>query len=106
MFMITPQHPELNRKVTLLKALAHPSRLWIVLTLMEEERSVRELQQGLNQDMSTVSRHLLVLRNAGLVCFDRRGQFSVYRMKVERLEDLLHALDVLKASPRTGVPME
>jgi ArsR family transcriptional regulator len=101
--MISPKHPKLNRQVTLLKALGHPSRLWIVRSLMDREQSVRDLQHGLGQDISTVSRHLLVLRNAGLVRFDKRGKQSFYQLNCDHLEGVFEALDALRASPRTGI---
>lgn len=104
--MMSPQDPKLNQQVTLLKALGHPSRLWIVLSLMESERSVREMQQGLGQDLSTVSRHLLVLRNAGLINFDKRGKYSFYHMNCDHLDGLFEALNALRAFPRTGIPSD
>jgi len=100
---VTPQDPTLNRHVTLLKALAHPSRLWIVQTLRQGERCVCELRDGLDQDMSTVSRHLSVLRNAGLVRIEKRGLYVYYQLCCLNLAEFLSALDALKAKPRTGI---
>lgn len=52
---------------TVLKAMAHPARLLILDLLNEREHCVCELQEQIGSDMSTVSRHLSVLKNAGLI---------------------------------------
>lgn len=64
------------------KALAHPSRLLILEALEESERCVCELTDLVGADQSTVSKHLAVLRNAGLVEDRREGTMSYYRIRV------------------------
>jgi DNA-binding transcriptional ArsR family regulator len=51
----------------IMKAMAHPTRLFILDMLNEREHCVCELQERIGADMSTVSRHLSVLRNAGII---------------------------------------
>ena len=53
-------------RVKIIKAMAHPSRLLIIDRLAEHEYCVCELQQMVGADMSTVSKHLSVLKNAGM----------------------------------------
>ena len=65
-----------------IKAMAHPSRLWILRRLSEGERCVCELVDGLGADFSTVSRHLAVLRQAGIISDDKRGKQIFYRLRV------------------------
>ncbi|HQP43867.1 MAG TPA: metalloregulator ArsR/SmtB family transcription factor [Thermoanaerobaculales bacterium] len=65
-----------------MKALAHPSRLFIVDELSRGERCVCELAEMVGADVSTVSKHLTVLKEAGLVLDDRRGQQVFYRLRV------------------------
>lgn len=64
------------------KALGHPTRLFIVDRLSEHERCVCELTDMVGVDISTVSRHLSVLKNAGLVEADKRGTQVYYSLKV------------------------
>lgn len=59
------------------KALGHPSRVFIAETLRDGERCVCELSELIGADMSTVSRHLSVLRRAGIVT-DRKVGTTVY----------------------------
>jgi ArsR family transcriptional regulator len=73
---------EMEDRARVMKALAHPSRLFIVDELSHGERCVCELTEMIGADVSTVSKHLAVLRDAGLVLDDRRGQQVFYRLRV------------------------
>lgn len=64
-----------------LKALAHPSRLLIVHELSRGERCVCELAELVGAQMPTVSRHLALLREAGIVDDEKRGVQVFYRLK-------------------------
>jgi DNA-binding transcriptional ArsR family regulator len=63
------------------KALAHPTRLFIVEELSRQERCVCELTAMIGVEMPTVSRHLSVLKSAGIVEDDKRGAQVFYRLK-------------------------
>ena len=65
------------------KALAHPSRLLIVDELMQSERCVCDLTTLVGSDMSTVSKHLSVLKSAGVVQVERRGSQIWYRLRMK-----------------------
>ncbi len=73
---------EMEERARVMKALAHPSRLFIVDELSRGERCVCELTEMIGADVSTVSKHLALLREAGLVLDDRRGQQVFYRLRV------------------------
>jgi DNA-binding transcriptional ArsR family regulator len=70
----------LGRRASILKALAHPSRLLMVEALADGEKCVCELKEIVGADMSTVSKHLTVLKNAGLVSSDKRGLQVFYSL--------------------------
>ena len=76
----TKTHMEERAKV--MKALAHPSRLFIVDALSRGERCVCELTEMIGADVSTVSKHLALLKQAGVVIDERRGQQVFYRLRV------------------------
>lgn len=71
--------------VDLLKALAHPLRLAVVIALDESPRCVHELVDQLDEIQPVVSRHLGVLRDAGLVAGTRRGREVVYALADEHV---------------------
>ena len=64
----------------IIKAMAHPTRLLILNSLKKKEVCVRELRDLVGDDISTVSKHLSVLKNAGLVAARREGNWLHYRL--------------------------
>ncbi|MBN1516429.1 winged helix-turn-helix transcriptional regulator [Candidatus Sumerlaeota bacterium] len=71
-----------EQRAAVLKAMGHPTRLFIVDQLALGERCVCELQEMIGADLSTVSKHLAQLRNAGLVADEKRGTQVFYRLRV------------------------
>jgi SAM-dependent methyltransferase len=69
--------------VKILRVLADPNRLRILLLLEGEELSVAELQEILAMGQSTISTHLSQLKQAGLVEDRRTGKNNLYRLKRE-----------------------
>ena len=78
--MTTTDQNKLERRANILKALAHPSRLMMVDELANGERCVCELQELVGADISTVSKHLTVLKKAGLVESEKRGLQVFYTL--------------------------
>lgn len=68
-------------RARIIKALAHPTRLMMVEKLSEREHCVCELTDMAGADISTVSKHLSILKQAGIVSDDRRGLMVFYRLK-------------------------
>jgi DNA-binding transcriptional ArsR family regulator len=68
-------------RARIMKALAHPTRLFIVDELADAPRCVRDLTAMIGADVSTVSKHLLVLKSAGIVADERRGAQVFYRLR-------------------------
>jgi ubiquinone/menaquinone biosynthesis C-methylase UbiE/DNA-binding transcriptional ArsR family regulator len=66
--------------VKILRVVADPNRLRILLLLRSEELSVAELQEILTMGQSTISTHLSQLKQAGLVEDRRTGKNSLYRL--------------------------
>lgn len=62
------------------KALGHPTRLWIVQQLADGEHCVCEFVEAVGADFSTVSKHLSVLKEAGIIADDKRGKQVFYRL--------------------------
>ena len=70
----------LKTRARIVKAMAHPTRLFIVDELSRRERCVCELRDMIGADISTVSKHLSVLRRVGLVDCRREGVNVYYRI--------------------------
>lgn len=85
----------------LLKALANPRRLLLLCKLVELGRaSVGQLAAEVGLSQSALSQHLAVLREEGLVGFDRSGQTLFYRIADPRTEALLGTLYQLYCAPK------
>jgi ArsR family transcriptional regulator len=65
-----------------IKALAHPTRLFIVDELSRGEHCVCELTDMIGVEMPTVSRHLSVLKRVGILQDEKRGSQVFYRLRV------------------------
>lgn len=75
------------------KALAHPTRLFIIDLLSDGERCVCEIQEDVGADMSTVSKHLAVLRDSGLLGHQRRGNQIFYSLRATCVPRLLRCVE-------------
>jgi ArsR family transcriptional regulator, arsenate/arsenite/antimonite-responsive transcriptional repressor len=91
----TPPLPEQARHdlAARFKALADPTRVAIVNSLASaEEVCVCELNASFDLSQPTISHHLKILREAGLVEASRRGTWAYYRLVPEAIEQLRGAL--------------
>jgi DNA-binding transcriptional ArsR family regulator len=71
-----------DAKSRIFKALAHPTRLFIVDELAVRERCVLDLTEMIGADMSTVSKHLSILKAAGIIGDEKRGTQVFYTLKI------------------------
>lgn len=78
-----------------MKALAEESRLGIVRLLLTAPRNVGELAEALNLTQYNVSKHLRVLREAGLLAQAKQGQQRVYTLAPRFSEQLQANANVL-----------
>jgi ArsR family transcriptional regulator len=86
-------------RARIIKAMAHPSRLFIVEELQKEERCVNELTEMIGSDASTVSKHLSVLKNAGLVTDEKRGTAIYYTLQTPCILNFIGCVEeVLEAN--------
>ena len=80
-------------KAAIFKALAHPTRLFILDELNKNEKCVCELTDLIGADTSTVSKHLSVLREAGLVTNEKRGNQVYYFSMCSCLNEFISCVE-------------
>jgi len=81
-------------RARIIKAMAHPTRLFIVDELAKNgERCVCELTEMVGVDMSTVSRHLSILKNAGIIEDEKRGAQVYYSLRVCCIVDFFECVE-------------
>lgn len=87
----------LQRRAKIFKALGHPTRLSFVDALGRGELCVCDLQKLVGADMSTVSKHLSVLKEAGVVEDEKRGNWVFYSLRMECVTQFMHCVDATVA---------
>lgn len=94
--MDTKTHARYAARARIIKAMAHPTRLFVVDELFRHgEHCVCELTEMVGVDMSTISRHLTILRSAGLVEDQKRGTQVYYRACVGCIVTFLECVDAI-----------
>jgi len=91
------QKNQYEARAKIIKAMAHPSRLFIIEELKKDPCSVGALTEKIGADPSTVSKHLSILKNEGLVYDQKRGTTVLYYLKCPCVLDFINCIeDVLE----------
>jgi DNA-binding transcriptional ArsR family regulator len=99
--MQQPQEAEIQLfHAQICQALADPTRILLLYRLAEGPQNVSELSNALQVSQPTVSRHLKMLRERGMVASTRHGSTVEYRLVDERP---IQALDLLRAVLRDNL---
>lgn len=102
--MDTRTRQKYEARAHIIKAMAHPSRLFIVDELSKGERCVCELRDMIGADISTISKHLSILKDAGIVDDEKRGLQVWYHLKVPCILSFFGCVEkVLQANARQAV---
>jgi len=75
------------------RALAHPTRLLLLDALRQKDLCVSELTGLVGADQSTVSKHLAILKEAGLVGVEKQGSMSVFSVKCRCLDEFFGCIE-------------
>lgn len=86
----------LSQRAEVFKALGHPDRLRIVDDLAAGERCVCDLVKSVGSGWSTVSRHLAVLKQAGVVADEKRGLQVFYTIALPCVPSFMTCLDAAR----------
>jgi ArsR family transcriptional regulator, arsenate/arsenite/antimonite-responsive transcriptional repressor len=85
--------PQYEARARVAKALAHPSRLLILDALADGEKCVCELTELVDADQSTVSKHLSILKQAGIIADRKEGPKTFYRPQICCLQGLWDCIE-------------
>ena len=80
--MDTKTKSRYKARARIIKAMAHGTRLFLVDELAKGPRCVCELTEMVGDDISTISKHLSVLKNAGIVADKKRGTQVYYSLRL------------------------
>lgn len=73
---------EFLEKADIFKALGHPTRLYIIHAVKDKKLSVKELTEIVGIDISTMSKHLDVLKRNGIIKGEKEKNFIYYRLAI------------------------
>jgi ArsR family transcriptional regulator len=90
-----PKAASHETRAEVIKALAHPSRALIAAALVDGELCVCELQELVGADMSTVSKHLSIMKQAGWLEVEKRGLNQYYRLRCPCLMEFFRCVDLI-----------
>lgn len=96
--MNAKQRARYRARAKIIKAMAHPSRLFIIDQLAGQKRCVGELTRMIGADKSTVSKHLSVLKEAGIVEDEKRGLQVYYTLRVPCVTGLFSCIEAVVKS--------
>jgi ArsR family transcriptional regulator len=89
----------LQKRARVLKAMGHPSRLLMLEAVATGQKCVGELQSIVGSDLSTVSRHLGVLKNAGILSDRKQGAQVLYSLRVPCVLNFFNCVDAVLGGP-------
>jgi len=87
------------------KALGHPARLHIVTLLADGERCVCDLTDQVGLDISTISKHLSILVQAGVLVNERRANKIFHRLRTPCVLKVFTCLSEVRRTPDSAAPV-
>jgi predicted transcriptional regulator len=91
--MDSAQQAIYNEHAEIYKALAHPTRLFIVYEVAENKRSVSELAEMAGIDISTMSKHLEILRSRKVISRVKEGSHAFYKLEFNCLLNFFNCVN-------------
>jgi len=95
-----------KRKAEICKAIANPVRIKILEILKNAPKCVSEIQHLVGGDISSISKHLKIMKSAGLLLTERRHKQVFYRLRVLCILDFFYCIEeVLTADMRESIAL-
>lgn len=82
-----------KKNVELLRALADETRLKILQFLGENDMCQCDIVPAMDKSQSTISQHLQILTNSGVLEYRKEGQRSLYKLKDERIRKIIELVN-------------
>ena len=82
---------KIEKSSQMLKAIAHPTRIKILQMLKDaEEHSVTDIYLGLECEQPTISHHLIIMKDKGVLKSRRKGKNTFYSIKKDAFVDCIN----------------
>lgn len=104
MFPASPRLRKLKanaaERAVIVKAMAHPTRLLVMEALMGGEQCVNDLTDMAGCDITTLSKHLAVMKRAGLLACKKRGLNVYYQISCPCFPEFFRCIDLIAGQDR------
>ncbi|OWT32956.1 transcriptional regulator [Methanobrevibacter sp. 87.7] len=90
-----PSESEINNMVNVFKAISDPTRLCILYLLKDTELCSYRIQEALNKPQPTISHHINILKNAGLINGRKKGTWIYFSLSNNKIIDMLEDLKLI-----------
>ena len=88
-------------RTSVVKAMAHPTRLLIMESLMQGKQCVNDLTAQAGCDVTTLSKHLSVMKRAGLLVSEKRGLCVYYQIACPCFAEFFRCIDLIARTRET-----
>ena len=85
-----------KQRSSIVKAMAHPTRLLVMEVLTQGEKCVNDLTLLAGCDVTTLSKHLALMRKAGLLQCEKRGVSVFYQIACPSFLEFFRCIDLIK----------
>ncbi|MDN4071808.1 ArsR/SmtB family transcription factor [Fictibacillus terranigra] len=93
----------LDTKVKFLRGFADKTRIQILETLMDQEKTVSQIVEDINGNQSNISQHLACLKGCGIISGRQQGRYCYYSIRNEQIRELLTMFNVVLADVQNDV---
>ncbi|HLR68473.1 ArsR/SmtB family transcription factor [Virgibacillus alimentarius] len=84
---------DLDTKVKFIHGFSHKTRIQILDSIKDNEKTVSQIVDEIEGNQSSVSQHLACLRGCGLIVSRQEGKFVYYQLRNEKVRQLLAMFD-------------
>ncbi|RKQ18315.1 ArsR family transcriptional regulator [Oceanobacillus bengalensis] len=86
---------DIDTKMKFLHGFSNKTRIQILESIKEDEKTVTQIVDDLNGNQSNISQHLTCLKGCGLIVGRQDGKYVYYRVRNQLVRDLLSMFDVV-----------
>ncbi|MGG1684336.1 ArsR/SmtB family transcription factor [Pseudalkalibacillus sp. NRS-1564] len=86
---------DIDMKVKLIHGFSNKTRIQILETIKDAEKTVSEIVQEVNGNQSNISQHLACLKGCGIIVGRNEGKYCYYSLRNQQIRDLLTMFDLI-----------
>lgn len=86
---------DVNMKVKLIHGFSNKTRLQILESIKDQEKTVSQIVEEIKGNQSNISQHLACLKGCGIIVGRNEGKYSYYSLRNQHIRDLLTMFDVV-----------